>query len=174
MSQFPFTVLQIVGYKNSGKTSVMTSLIHALQKEGLWVGTVKHHGHGGEPDKVDHGTDSTQHFDAGAVVSGVEGGGVFQWKVRQNSWTLDALLDLYRPLELDIVLVEGYKADQYPKWVLLRDEKDHNLLNKVENIRGIVYNGTCPQESVPSIPWDEESTYIQVMLQQIKGDIDGT
>ncbi|QHE51437.1 molybdopterin-guanine dinucleotide biosynthesis protein B [Pontibacillus sp. HMF3514] len=173
MREYPFVILQVVGYKNSGKTSVITSLIKALQKEGLKVGTLKHHGHGGEPDKLDHGTDSSRHFDAGAVVSGVEGEGVFQWNVREKSWSLDELLNLYQPLGLDVVLVEGYKSEPYPKWVLLRDDRDVKLLKEVKNIYGIVTSGTISHDSVPCVPREEEETYIRIIKNQIKGELDG-
>ncbi|KGX86049.1 molybdopterin-guanine dinucleotide biosynthesis protein B [Pontibacillus marinus] len=172
MREYPFVVLQVVGYKNSGKTSVITSLIQALQREGLKVGTLKHHGHGGEPDKL-NGTDSSQHFNAGAVVSGVEGDGVFQWNVRQESWSLDVLLNLYRPLGLDIVLVEGFKSEPYPKWVLLRDDNDLKMVKELKNVQGIVSGGSISHETVPCIPRDKEEAYIRMIKNQIKGELDG-
>ncbi|MED4879509.1 molybdopterin-guanine dinucleotide biosynthesis protein MobB, partial [Anoxybacillus geothermalis] len=42
-------VWQVVGYKHSGKTTLMEKWVTAAVREGWRVGTVKHHGHGGEP-----------------------------------------------------------------------------------------------------------------------------
>lgn len=39
-------VYQIVGFQNSGKTTLMESIINYWSKHDLKVGTIKHHGHG--------------------------------------------------------------------------------------------------------------------------------
>lgn len=65
-------IIQIVGYQNSGKTTLMEQLIKHATKEGLRVGTIKHHGHGGAPVE-NLSKDSNRHEQAGARVSAVEG-----------------------------------------------------------------------------------------------------
>ena len=44
------TVFQIVGFKNSGKTTLIKNLIHLLTDQQIEVAVLKHHGHGGIPD----------------------------------------------------------------------------------------------------------------------------
>lgn len=63
--QRPVPVLQIVGYKNSGKTTLACRLIHALSAQGLRVGSAKHDAHQFQLD--DPGTDSSRHLLHGAV-----------------------------------------------------------------------------------------------------------
>lgn len=151
---------------------MITSLVQALQKEGVKVGTIKHHGHGGRPDRVTD-SDSERHFDAGAVVSGVEGDGVFQWNIKQDQWSLDDLLELYRPLGLDVVLVEGYKTAPYPKWVMIRKDHDEELLQKVSHIKGVVYSKKKPiKEDFLCFSERHKEAYIQHMIDQIKGELD--
>ena len=41
-------ILQIVGMKNSGKTTLMNHAISFLKERGYSVATIKHHGHIGE------------------------------------------------------------------------------------------------------------------------------
>lgn len=65
-------ILQIVGYQNSGKTTLMEQLIKQATMEGLRVGAIKHHGHGGVP-MIETSKDSSRHELAGAVVTAVEG-----------------------------------------------------------------------------------------------------
>lgn len=65
-------ILQIVGYQNSGKTTLMEQLIKRATTEGLRVGTIKHHGHGGVP-MIEASKDSSRHELAGASVTAVEG-----------------------------------------------------------------------------------------------------
>ena len=52
-------ILQIVGFKNSGKTTLMQHTIQFLKSYGYTIATIKHHGHIGEDitlqeDHVDH------------------------------------------------------------------------------------------------------------------------
>ena len=38
-------IIQIVGYKNSGKTTLMAHAVSFLKEKGFTVATIKHHGH---------------------------------------------------------------------------------------------------------------------------------
>ncbi|MFD1908861.1 molybdopterin-guanine dinucleotide biosynthesis protein B [Paenibacillus rhizoplanae] len=58
-------VLQIIGYKNSGKTTLACRLIEALSVQGLRVGSAKHDAHLFQLD--DPETDSSKHLLYGAV-----------------------------------------------------------------------------------------------------------
>ncbi|HLR79382.1 MAG TPA: molybdopterin-guanine dinucleotide biosynthesis protein B [Bacillota bacterium] len=127
-------IYQIVGYKNSGKTSLMVKLIDYFTQHNLEVGTFKHHGHGGEPEVVKH-TDSDYHFTAGASVSFVQGEKQLHMKAKDTSdVTLDQLLALYNFFNIDLVLIEGYKRANYPKIVLIRHQDDLQLLESLSNV----------------------------------------
>ncbi|MGN8645282.1 molybdopterin-guanine dinucleotide biosynthesis protein B [Gracilibacillus sp. HCP3S3_G5_1] len=126
-------VVQVVGYKNSGKTTFMTQWINYLTEKGYQVATVKHHGHGGEPDQL-KGTDSYQHFEAGAKLSTVVGDSQLIMTADKRKFSLKALLLLYQSIDIDIVLIEGYKQIPLPKIVLLKKD-DHLLLESVENVK---------------------------------------
>lgn len=41
------SILQVVGYQNSGKTTLIEKLCQLAECEGLKLGCFKHHGHGG-------------------------------------------------------------------------------------------------------------------------------
>ncbi|MEE2867719.1 MAG: molybdopterin-guanine dinucleotide biosynthesis protein B, partial [Pseudomonadota bacterium] len=58
-------VFGITGWKNSGKTQLVASLVAEFTARGLKVSTVKHAHHGFDIDKP--GTDSFRHREAGAV-----------------------------------------------------------------------------------------------------------
>lgn len=75
-------ILQVVGYQNSGKTTLMEQLIREATATELRVATIKHHGHGGIPD-VESSKDSTRHERAGAAVAAVEGGGVLRLSAKR-------------------------------------------------------------------------------------------
>lgn len=60
-------ILQIVGYKKSGKTTLMRHIVSFLKSHGYTVATIKHHGHGKEDIQLqDSDVDHMKHFEAGA------------------------------------------------------------------------------------------------------------
>lgn len=126
-------VVQIVGYKNSGKTTLVAALVRLLKAEGYRVGTAKHDAH---DFTMDHpGTDTWEHQEAGADVTAISSSSRTAVLSNQSA-TLEQLLA--HMLHLDIVLVEGFKQEQYPKLVLIRRADDLPLLDQLHNIRAIV------------------------------------
>lgn len=124
-------VIQIVGYKNSGKTTLMKHLVHYFSKQELKVGTLKHHGHGGNI-QLDKDTDSVSHFEAGSSISGVQGEAITQ--LTFDNLPFDELIKLYTTLSIDLLLIEGFKQADYPKIVLVKNHEDLSLLDKLSNI----------------------------------------
>lgn len=132
-------VLQVVGFKNSGKTTVMEHLIKKLTSLNYRVGTIKHHGHGHNPPDYSLVTkDHFRHFQSGANVSFVEGNQVGHILLKTDHMSLKKIIDLYNFFSLDVILVEGYKYELYPKVVLIRNEDDLHLLETLTNIRCVL------------------------------------
>ncbi|MBO9129180.1 molybdopterin-guanine dinucleotide biosynthesis protein B [Bacillus sp. 165] len=163
-------ILQIVGYQNSGKTTLAEKVIRSLTTEGCKVGSIKHHGHGGEPEKVQQ-KDSSRHKNAGAIASAVEGGGTLHLHATNNKWKLDDIISLYTLLDLDIVIIEGYKAAQYPKVVLLKSEKDFRLLESSNHIIGVISWIPLPshiQNTYQTFHITEESAYLPWLMNIVR------
>ncbi|WP_342440776.1 molybdopterin-guanine dinucleotide biosynthesis protein B [Lysinibacillus sp. FSL K6-0075] len=163
-------ILQIVGYQNSGKTTLMEQLIKQATTEGLRVGTIKHHGHGGVP-MIETSKDSSRHELAGAVVTAVEGAGTLRMSIHQDSWQLADILTIYESLPLDIILIEGYKNEHYPKVVLLRTAQDQVLLQQVTNIFCVVYWPSYPLNpslTIPAFSIYEETQYMEFLLTEMR------
>lgn len=121
-------VLQIIGYKNSGKTTLITELIRRLKQAGYSVGTVKHDAHQFQMDYP--GTDTWKHQEAGADVTAISSSN--RSAILRNY--PESLSMLLRQMsEVHIVLVEGFKQESYPKLVLLRTSEDFELLQMVSN-----------------------------------------
>ncbi|MNH77447.1 Molybdopterin-guanine dinucleotide biosynthesis adapter protein [compost metagenome] len=132
MKPVSIPVYQIVGYKNTGKTHLVSRLVAHFAAKGLRVAVIKHDLHGFEMDKV--GTDTYQHRAAGAAavaITSPERTAILEEKGA-------ALSDLIvRFAEYDLVLVEGFKQETYPKLVILREKKDLPLLSELTNIKGV-------------------------------------
>ncbi|MBT2678180.1 molybdopterin-guanine dinucleotide biosynthesis protein B [Bacillus sp. ISL-35] len=132
-------LFQVAGYQNSGKTTLSLSLIQQLSAAGLKVATIKHHGHGGKPDIAEE-KDSGCHVSAGAAVSLIEGGGRLVLQAENGQWSLSEEIDVLSCFKTDVILIEGYKKEAYPKAVFLRDEADLELLNVLANIKVVFYH----------------------------------
>ncbi|WHX41897.1 molybdopterin-guanine dinucleotide biosynthesis protein B [Mesobacillus sp. AQ2] len=131
-------LFQVAGYQNSGKTTLSLNLIQQLSAAGLEVATIKHHGHGGKPDIAEE-KDSGRHMGAGAVVSLVEGGGRLVLHAENRQWSLAEEIEVLSCFETDVILIEGYKREAYPKAVILRNEADLELLKVLANIKVVFY-----------------------------------
>ncbi|MSP42245.1 MAG: molybdopterin-guanine dinucleotide biosynthesis protein B [Alphaproteobacteria bacterium] len=107
-------IFGIVGWKNSGKTTLIAALVHELCLRGLRVSTIKHAHHAFDLDRP--GKDSFLHRAAGAqeVLIASEG----RWALLHELRGGDApeLTELIARLSpVDLVLVEGFKNEEIPK-----------------------------------------------------------
>ncbi len=128
-------ILQVVGYKNSGKTTVSSEIISYAASKGIRVGSLKHHSHG-SPDVV-AGTDSDRHQQAGSTLAGVEGDGFFNLSVNLQDYKYEDIMSIYHLLRIELLIIEGYKEKNYPKIVCIRKEEDLSLLDTLENIQAV-------------------------------------
>lgn len=130
-------IFQVAGYKNSGKTTIVSKLIKQLTEEGLNVVSIKHHGHSGKPDTVPD-KDTQKHLGAGALASVVEGDGQLLLQAEKNVWTLEEQIQLLSFFQPDVILIEGFKNENYPKVLLLRSEADIELCSSLNNIQAVI------------------------------------
>ena len=129
--------LHIVGFKNSGKTTLITRWIRLVKKQGLSVAVLKHHGHASPLDMPDSNTDSMQFLNSGADVSAVSGGGAVQFHMNEELRfrRMKEIATIGNP---DILLIEGYKEERGDKVVLVRNQTDWNELKALCNIQLVV------------------------------------
>jgi len=109
-------VAGIVGYKNSGKTTLTRALAHELIARGRDVAVIKHTSHQLDlPGK-----------DTAVLGKSVGQVGIISPQESALFWKKSlSLEDMLSYLEADIVLVEGFKEEKtYPKIACLRGEPD--------------------------------------------------
>lgn len=139
--------LHVVGYKNSGKTTLIARWVRLLAKEGVRVAVLKHHGHHSPLDMPNEKTDAMQFYGSGAQTSVVAGGGAVQLYMNEEPGfnSMKAIATIANP---DILLIEGYKEERGEKVVLLRDENDWEDLQHLQGIQLIV--GPVDEATIPS------------------------
>ncbi|MDQ0255445.1 molybdopterin-guanine dinucleotide biosynthesis protein B [Evansella vedderi] len=132
-------IFQIVGYSNSGKTTLISKWIERLSKNGYKAVTIKHHGHGHSLTSLDEGKDTSYHRKAGAIGSLVTSDGELQLTMKlEEPLKLKEVLSFYNSFDLDVVIVEGYKKEALPKLVLLRREEDISLLDECSLVEAVI------------------------------------
>ncbi|HIO41975.1 MAG TPA: molybdopterin-guanine dinucleotide biosynthesis protein B [Aquifex sp.] len=113
-------VFQIVGYHNSGKTTLVEFLAEELKKRGYRVGYVKHDPKGkGITDKEGSDTHRVKPFTEKTAL--VSPGCLTLWWFKDFS--LREVLKFFE--DLDVVLVEGFKTERgFPKIAVGEIEDD--------------------------------------------------
>jgi len=109
-------VAGIIGYKNSGKTTLARALAEELTRRGHQVAVVKHASH--RIDLPEKDTATLLQAARQVALLSPEATGVF--------WDRPLSLEDALPyLEADVVLVEGFKGEKtYPRIACLRGEPD--------------------------------------------------
>ncbi|GGF15575.1 putative molybdopterin-guanine dinucleotide biosynthesis adapter protein [Halobacillus andaensis] len=120
-------VFQIVGYKNSGKTTWMTEMVKYAAELGDHVACLKHHGDPSPLSQPEETVDSVKLHRCGAFITSVTGAGETQMLMNREL-SLSQLIDWYAVLQPDMIFVEGFKHEGYPKAVILKNKNDVKLL----------------------------------------------
>ncbi len=108
--------VNIVGFKNSGKTTLTLELAQTLEKRGLSVALVKHSHNTLDAPHSDTGRFRTPHSGRSVLALG-QGEAALFWGQEKK------LTDLLPLLQADIVLIEGAKSQDFlPRILCLRPE----------------------------------------------------
>lgn len=133
-----FKAVAVVGFKKSGKTTLVLELARELTRRGRKVAAVKFTHHGLDLE----GTDTARFAQECVSVAGMgPGSTTVLWNSARQ------LQDVLPLLDADIVLVEGGKSlDWLPRFVTLGSSEDESVLNN-----GLAL-GTWGPGSLPGVP----------------------
>ncbi len=110
-------VYSLVGWSDSGKTTILEKLVPELKKRGLTVAVVKHEGH--EFDMDIPGKDTWRMTQAGADVTAIVSE-THAAILENRPLTLEETVS--RIQDVDIVLTEGGKEGPFPKIGVVREK----------------------------------------------------
>ena len=157
-------VFGVIGWKNSGKTSLMERLVTEISGRGLSVSTVKHVHHAVDLDQP--GKDTWRHRQAGArevILASAERLAILV-EHRGAEPELPAVLARLAPV--DLVLVEGYKRDAHPKVEVWRKETGQSLIQPGDPLVRAVATDAPLSLPVPVLDLNDTSAIADFILRE--------
>ncbi len=146
-------VVSIVGRSNVGKTTFLEKLIAELKRRGHRVATIKHDVHGFDIDRP--GKDTWRHAQAGSDLVVIAAPDRFAMIARTpGELSLDEIVARL-PLDVDIVLTEGYKRGDRPKIEVSRAACGRELLCGPNEALAVVTDERFPGVGLPQYGLDD-------------------
>jgi molybdopterin-guanine dinucleotide biosynthesis protein B len=157
-------IIGLAGWSGSGKTTLITKLIPRLLARGLRVSTLKHAHHGFDLDKP--GKDSFVHRTAGAtevIISSAKRWAILHELREEPEWDLADLVAKMSPV--DLVLVEGFKRDAFPKLEIHRAENGKPLLHpEDQHIVAVACDGPLPDAKIRVVDLNDIEAIADLLL----------
>ncbi|RQD77571.1 MAG: molybdopterin-guanine dinucleotide biosynthesis protein B [Candidatus Syntrophonatronum acetioxidans] len=147
-------IISVVGWSNSGKTTLICKIIPYLREKGYRVATVKHDRHGFDWDQP--GKDTYMHRQAGAVATAISSPRRFTLvKELEEELSLEEIASLVGGV--DLLITEGYKFGDKPKLEVFRREtaKDFKLVSLPQNLFAVASDYPFKVEGVPLFDLDD-------------------
>src|SRR5439155_13206355 len=159
-------IIGLPGWSRSGKTTLVTRLIPRLIERGIKVSTLKHAHHGFDLDQP--GKDSFFHRAAGAtevIISSARRWAILHELREEPEWDLRALVAKMSPV--DLVLVEGFKRDAFPKLEIHRAANGKPLIHPDDrHIVAIASDIALPQAKIPVIDLNDIEAIADLLLKR--------
>jgi len=157
-------IIGLAGWSGSGKTTLITKLIPCLIARGLRVSTLKHAHHGFDLDQP--GKDSFFHRAAGAtevIISSARRWAILHELREETEWDLPALAAKMAPV--DLVLVEGFKRDRFPKLEIHRIANGKPLIHPEDpHIVAVASDSAVPAARVSVVDLNDIDAIADLLL----------
>ena len=157
-------IIGLAGWSGSGKTTLIKKLIPRLIARGIAVSTLKHAHHGFDLDQP--GKDSFFHRTAGAtevIISSAKRWAILHELREQPEWDLAALVGKMSPV--DLVLVEGFKRDAFPKLEVHRIANGKPLIHPEDpHIVAVASDSALPAAAVPVVDLNDIEAIADLLL----------
>ncbi len=157
-------IIGLAGWSGSGKTTLITKVLPCLIARGLTVSTLKHAHHGFDLDQP--GKDSFFHRAAGAsevIISSAKRWAILHELREETEWDLGRLVGKMSPV--DLVLVEGYKRDAFPKLEIHRAGNGKPLIHPQDpHIVAIASDVALPAVAVPVVDLNDIEAIADLLI----------
>lgn len=158
-------VYGIIGWQNSGKTTLVEKLVREITSRGFTVSTVKHAHHDVDLDRP--GKDTHRHREAGAqeVILATAKRMFIMVEHRHEEPSLQAVLSRLAPV--DLVLIEGYKRDHHAKIEVWREATGQALIQTDDPSVRAVASDAALTLSVPLLDLNDPAAIADFILSEV-------
>jgi len=157
-------IIGLAGWSGSGKTTLIKKVIPRLIARGFKVSTLKHAHHGFDLDQP--GKDSFFHRAAGAtevIVSSARRFAILHELRDEQEWDLPGLVG--KMSAVDLVLVEGYKRDPFPKLEIHRAANGKPLIHPEDpHVVAIASDVVLASAKVPVIDLNDIEAIADILI----------
>lgn len=157
-------VYGVIGWKNSGKTSLMERLVSEITGRGFSVSTIKHVHHAVDLDRP--GKDTFRHRAAGAREVVLASADRLAILVEHRGMEPELPTVLTRLAPVDLVLVEGYKRDAHPKVEVWRAETGQPLIQPGDPLVRAVATDAALNLPVPVLDLNDTAAVADFLLRE--------
>jgi len=162
-------ILGFVAPSGTGKTTLLKAIISLLKEKGIRLAVIKHSHHNFEIDKP--GKDSYELRMAGAdqmlIASKYRWALISEISQEDDEVDLNTLLQNLNQKQLDLILVEGFKYEHFPKIELFRE--GHNLTPLAvfdDDIIAVATDAHCNiDDKVPCLDLNNTEQILQFIIQ---------
>lgn len=144
-------ILQVTGFKNSGKTTTVDRMVKYLKSQKYKVAVIKHHH---RDDVHDDTTDTGKFIKSGSDFTVLNTTGTVMTVENKEP-------DLKKQIEnfsqhVDFILIEGYKDEDYPKIFMEYSFKSgHTKLNNI-GLRNVLNSFDIRYDKETIMTWFKE------------------
>ncbi|PKM47197.1 MAG: molybdopterin-guanine dinucleotide biosynthesis protein B [Firmicutes bacterium HGW-Firmicutes-8] len=154
-------IISVVGYADSGKTTLLVKLIKELKRRGYKVAVIKHH-HGDFAIDIP-GKDTWRHAEAGAnTVVLASPGKVAMIEKTESELTLDEIAE--KITGVDLIITEGYKKGDKPKIEVFRSEVHKELVTPPEELLAVA--GDVRFAGIPTFALDDTAGLVDFLVEK--------
>ena len=164
-------VIGIIGWKDTGKTTLIEKLINEFNNRNFSVSTIKHSHHRISVDK--EGTDSFRHFNAGAretILASKKNCIKFSRELGKRGSSLSNIIKQIIPV--DLVIVEGFKMEDHKKIEVVNGMSHRQPLFETDKtICGLIFNQHKIENTVlPQFERDNIEKICDFMVKTLEGE----
>ena len=158
------SVIGIVGWKDVGKTYLVTEIIKLLVAKNYRVGSIKHAHHDFNIDKP--GTDSFKHRESGSsqvIISSSKRWAKINENIDNREKSLKELIEEFE--NIDIIIVEGFKNEIHPKIEIITNNVEISN-SKINNVIAIV-SDVMLNSNTPVFKKNEIKSLVEFIIKKI-------
>jgi len=156
-------IIAVVGYSNSGKTTLIVKLVKELKSRGFRIATIKHHH---ETISLDvPGKDTWKYSAAGAdIVVLASPGSVNIIENTPEDLTLDNLAS--RITGVDLIIAEGFKRESRLKIEVFRSGVHEKLITPIEQLLAVASD--INHAGVPTFALDDATGLVNYLQEKLR------